>query len=178
VEHKDTAKDATGTKHMVGLPLLVVGPVDVGRLVRELEAIDNYLLQAKLRNTESRLPRVSQLMEQTVELNKLNLLHEADRKQLQELLKTVREQAPVLHISFSADPSAVFIEKLMAWLRREIHPVVLLTIGLQPNIGAGCIVRSTNKQFDCSLRQDFLKKRDLLMSKIVAAEPVKEPAAT
>jgi len=175
VAPKDAAQDQAGEKHLVGLPLLVVGPVDVGRLVRELENVDNYLLQAKLRNTESRLPRVSQLMEQTVELNKLNLLHETDRKQLRELLTTVREQAPVLHVSFSADPSAAFIEKLMAWLRREIHPVVLLTIGLQPNIGAGCIIRSTNKQFDCSLRQDFLSKRDLLMSKIVAEDQAGQP---
>jgi hypothetical protein len=65
---------------------------------------------------------------------------------------------------------------MMAWLRREVHPVVLMTIGLQPNLGAGCIVRSSNKQFDCSLRQDFIKKRDLLMSKIIAEEPTKEPA--
>ena len=68
----------------------------------------------------------------------------------------------------------------MAWLRREIHPVVLLTVGLQPSIGAGCIVRSTNKQFDFSLREDFLKKHDLLMAKIVAGAetpaPAKEPA--
>src|SRR5438046_2381553 len=92
-------------KHLVGLPLLVVGPVDVGRLIRELEAIDDQLLQAHLRNTESRLPKMSQLMEQTVELNKLNLLHDTDRKRLHELLATVREQAPVLHVSFSADPS-------------------------------------------------------------------------
>jgi F0F1-type ATP synthase delta subunit len=161
-------------KQLVGLPLLVVGPVDVGRLIRELEAIDEQLLQAHLRNTESRLPRLTQLMEQTVELNKLNLLHDADRKHLQELLTTVRDQAPVLHVSFSADPSSAFIEKLMTWLRREIHPVVLLTIGLQPSLGAGCIVRSINKQFDLSLRQDFIKQRDLLMSKIVGE--VKEPA--
>lgn len=170
---KTQAPDDTqaAEKHLVGLPLLVVGPVDVGRLIRELEAIDNHLLQAHLRNTEGRLPKMSQLMEQTTELNKLNLLHETDRKRLQELLATVREQAPILHISFSADPSSAFIEKLMAWLRREIHPVVLLTIGLQPNLGAGCIVRSTNKQFDLSLRQDFIKKRDLLMSKIVGEGP-------
>lgn len=182
MDYKATDEVRQEEKHLVGLPLMVVGPVDVGRLIRELEVIDNHLLQARLRNTEPRLPRATHLMEQTVELNKLNLLQAADRKRLQELLMTVREQAPVLHVSFSADPSAAFIEKLMAWLRREIHPVVLLTIGLQPNIGAGCIVRSTNRQFDCSLRQDFLEKRDLLMSKIVAEVPAgqsaaKEPAA-
>src|SRR5262249_2546684 len=108
MEHSQAPEAPVADKHLVGLPLLVVGPVDVGRLIRELEAIDNQLLQARLRNTESRLPRASQLMEQTVGLNQLNLLHEADRKRLMELLTTVRDQAPVLHISFSADPNSAF----------------------------------------------------------------------
>ena len=157
---------------LVGLPLEVVGPVDVGRLLRELETIDNTLLEMGIRSggTQPAVPKTSHMMERVIEFNKLNLLQEADRKQLQQLLVTVKERAPLLHISFSSDPTPVFIEKLMTWLRREIHPVVLLTIGLQPNIGAGCIVRSTNHYFDFSLRQDFMKKRDLLMSKLAAEE--------
>jgi F0F1-type ATP synthase delta subunit len=112
-------------------------------------------------------------MDQTVQLNKLNLLQAEDRVALQQFLDAVKRQSPVIHMSFSADPSAAFIEKLMVWLRREIHPVLLLTIGLQPTIGAGCIVRTTNKYFDFSLRQDFLKKRDLLLAKLSAT-----PAST
>jgi hypothetical protein len=166
------AEKAPESHSLVGLPISVVGPVDVGRLLRELEAINNQLLQTKLRHDEHEQakPRLTQLMEQTLELNKLNILHPTDRKRLQELLETVRESAPVLHISFSAEPASAFIEKLMAWLRREIHPVVLLTIGMQPNIGAGCIIRSTNKYIDCSLRQDFLSKKDILLSKIMAGD--------
>lgn len=157
---------------LVGLPLQVVGPVDVGRLLRELEVIDNAALQMNIRDgsDETKLPKVSQMMEKTVELNKLNLANAGNRKQLADLLTTVKEQAPVLHISFSSDPAPPFVEKLMAWLRREIHPVVLLTIGLQPSIGAGCIVRSTNHYFDFSLRQDLLKKQDMLMSSLMAEE--------
>jgi len=160
------------TEHLVGLPLSVVSPVDVGRLIRELEVIDNILLQLGLRggSSELKLPKTSQLMDQTVELNKLNLLQATDRQQLQKLLVNVRQRAPVLHISFSADPAPAFIEKLMAWLRREIHPVVLLTIGLQPSIGAGCIVRGISNHFDFSLRQDFLKKQELLVAMLVPEE--------
>ncbi|HYH36035.1 MAG TPA: hypothetical protein VD706_00875, partial [Candidatus Saccharimonadales bacterium] len=80
-----------------------------------------------------------------------------------------KQRSPVLHISFSADPSPTFTEKLMTWLREEIHPLVLLSVGLQPTIGAGCIVRTTNKQFDLSLREDFLKKRELLLSQLRSA---------
>lgn len=151
------------------LPLMAVSPVDVGRLLRELESLDNLISQAHINSHEAnpKMPKTSLLMDQVIELNKLDLLTAADRKQLLESLTVIKQQAPVLHISFSSDPAPSFIEKLMAWLRREIHPTVLLTIGLQPNIGAGCIVRSTNKYFDFSLRKDLLEKRELLLSKIV-----------
>lgn len=170
---------------MVGLPVLVATPVDVGRLLRELEAIDNVLLQLQLRKGTDKpeLPKTSQLMDQLVELNKLNLLVVDDRKRLNAFLASVQAKAPVLHISFSVDPQTAFIEKLMAWLRREVHPLVLITVGLQPNIGAGCIVRSVNKYFDFSLRQDFTNKHDLLREKLALpkdkpTQPIASPVAT
>jgi hypothetical protein len=152
------------TKPAATLPITVIQPAEVGRLIQELKAIDESLLQLGLRRsgTAVQLPKTSWLLEQTAQLNKLNLLQPADRHQLQAFLNDVRECAPVLHFSFSADPSRAFLEKLITWLRHEINPQVLLSIGLQPNMGAGCTVRSTNKYFDLSLRQDFNRKRGLL----------------
>lgn len=173
------APEAAAPRKMVGLPVMVASPVDVGRLLRELESIDNALLQLGLRagGEPVRMPRTSQLMEQTIQLNKLNLLQDADRQMLKVFLEAIQRESPVLHMSFSADPPPAFIEKLMVWLRREIHPVVLLTVGIQPTIGAGCILRSTNKYFDFSLRQDFAKKRDLLRQALEMPAPsAKSPA--
>lgn len=152
------------------LPISVTGPVEVGRLLREITDIDEALHQLGLREggNKTKMPQTSRLMDKTIEQNSLNLLHDKDRAELTEFLTAVREKSPVLHMSFSADPSVHFLEKLIAWLRQEIHPKVLLTIGLQPNIGAGCILRTTNKQFDLSLRKDFEKKRDMLMASIVS----------
>jgi hypothetical protein len=151
------------------LPELVVGPADIGRLIRELGSIDESLLGLSLRTPghDVKMPKTSWLIDRTAELNKLNLLHENDRKQLRTALETIKREAPLLHISFSTDPSSDFIEKLMAWLRREIHPVLLVTIGLQPNIGAGCVIRGTNHYFDFSLRQDFANKREMLIASLV-----------
>jgi hypothetical protein len=70
-------------------------------------------------------------------------------------------------------------------LRENIHPLVLITFGLQPNIGAGTVVRTTNKYFDFSLGQALAKNRTMLMAqlreaiaeqKTEAAQPVVEPA--
>ncbi|HWB38906.1 MAG TPA: hypothetical protein VG604_01575 [Candidatus Saccharimonadales bacterium] len=176
-----TLAPAAAAKPQLSLPVLVATPVDLGRLLREIETIDETLLQLGLRKpgSEIKMPKTSQLMDHISEQNKLNLLQPEDRKALQAFLTSIKEQAPVLHMSFSSDPNTAFIEKLMAWLRREINPYLLITIGLQPNIGAGCIVRSTNKYFDMSLRQDFANKTELLreaLTKLPATETAPEPA--
>jgi F0F1-type ATP synthase delta subunit len=172
-----------GEPRELKLPVMVAGPADVGRLLRELELIDQTLLQLSLRKggDEVKMPKTSRLMDQILESNRLNLLHKLDRAELEHFLTGVKKKSPVMHMSFSADPSPVFIEKLMTWLRREIHPQVLLTIGLQPTLGAGTIVRTTNKQFDFSLREDFLNQRELLLKSIAqpgAVPVVAMPAAS
>ncbi|HVV25763.1 MAG TPA: hypothetical protein VHC21_01905 [Candidatus Saccharimonadales bacterium] len=170
--HEPAARPKT-VKKVTHLPLLAAGPGDIARLSRELDSIDGALLQVAARDGANnlKLPRTSQLMDQLVQLNRLNLLHPTDRRLIKQFLETVAARAPVVHMSFSTDPSATFLEKLMTWLRREIHPQLLLTVGLQPTLGAGCIVRTTNRQFDFSLRQDFASKRNLLIEKLTPEAP-------
>ena len=168
---------APESRHVVGLPLSVVGPVDLGRLVRELAAVDNALHEQQIRTPgqELKAPKTTIMLDELLSLNKMSLLKAEDRKAMKDFLATVKEKAPHVHISFSADPSPLFVQKLMNWLRTNIHPVVLLTVGLQPGIGAGCVVRTTNKYFDMSLAQDFSKKRDMLLTALRAPDPT--PAA-
>lgn len=153
------------------LPLSVVTRIDVGRLIRETEAVDNFLRQAAMRQPGSsiKLPKTSRLFDEIVTVNKLNMLQEQDRHALYAHLSQVRTEAPVLHMSFSTDPSPMFLQKLVTWLRHNIHPVVLLQVGLLPNIGAGCVVRTTNKYFDFSLQQRFTEARPMLISKLQGA---------
>jgi F0F1-type ATP synthase delta subunit len=160
-------------KKMVGLPILVATPTDLGRLIRELEDLNEQILQAGLRDKEHAVkkPETSRFMDKVLEINKVDLLDEAERKLLYGFLNDIKSKAPVIHMSFSADPSPAFMDKLVSWLRQEIHPVILVTVGMQANLGAGCIVRTTNKYFDLSLRQDFMSKRDLLLKAISEKAP-------
>jgi hypothetical protein len=151
------------------LPTGVVTKTDVARLRREVEALDSVLRQTAIRQpgTAIKLPRTSRLLDELVAVNKLNVLHEADRDRLTSYLMTVHTKAPVLHMSFSADASPLFSQRLVAWLRQELHPMVLLQIGLQPTIGAGAVVRTTNKYFDFSLREHFAHQKGLLIQKLI-----------
>ena len=172
-----TDEPPVAQKAITKLPASASSPADIGRLISALEQIDESLLQLSLRHggKDVKLPKTTKLMDQTIELNHVNLLQQADRQALQKFLVEVKARAPVLHISFSAEPTPAFLEKLLGWLRREIHPLVLVTVGLQPTLGVGCVVRSTNKYFDFSLRQDFAEKQELLHQLLVAKEA---PAAT
>jgi F0F1-type ATP synthase delta subunit len=117
-------------------------------------------------------------MHELTQHNKLNLLHPGDRHALKEFLAAIKQHAPVMHISFSTEPTESFLAALTAWLRHEINPRVLFTIGLQPAIGAGCMVRTTNKYFDMSLRQTFVNKRQLLLEQLIPAAPPVPAAPT
>lgn len=146
------------------LPPIVVGRMDVGRMVREIKALQDFLDQAAVRKpgTQAKLPHTSRLVDEFIQVNSLNLLHEKDRQTAVRFLALARDRSPVIHMSFSADPSPLFTLKLVTWLRKELHPQLLLQVGLQPNIGAGCYLRTTNKYFDFSLRQMLAQKQDSL----------------
>ena len=97
-------------------------------------------------------------------MNHFNLLQTADRRAAAAFLLSVKQNAPVLHISFATDPTAAFTVKIIIWLRTNIHPYLLLKIGLEPRIAAGCIIRTPSKQYDFSLRRHFIDQRDQLIS--------------
>ncbi|HZM64397.1 MAG TPA: hypothetical protein VFB59_04660 [Candidatus Saccharimonadales bacterium] len=156
------------------LPTLVFGTVEIRRLSRELETLDDYMRQASLRGAGSRqngLPKVSRLLDATASENHLNLLQGADREQLAKALKQTLEVAPVIHISFASDPSAAFLEKIVSWLRTNVHPITLIRLGLQPSIAAGCVLRTANRAFDFSLRHHFTEQRDLLLYSLDTESP-------
>ncbi len=151
----------------IQLPYSIVTRADVGRLVRELQALDEAVQQNNVRGNVDKILPTSRLLDELAAYNKLNLLQQPKREKLQTFLEHLRSDAPLIHVSFSADPSSRFITSLMTWLRREIHPEILLQIGLEPALGAGCILRTTNRSFDFSLRKHFDSQRELLVAKII-----------
>lgn len=155
------------------LPPSVTGPVEVGRLLRELEAVDEAVLQDSLRKNKTvKIAPTSQQLDATLELNKYDLAVKADRQRMLKYLQAIKQKAPVVHMSFAADPSAEFTERIVDWFRSEIHPFTLLTLGLQPNIGVGCTLRTINKFFDMSIRENLLSKKEVLIKRINAKAEV------
>jgi hypothetical protein len=161
------------------LPVLVFGVVEVRRLRRELQALEEFIRGGEIREPgkQPALPRLSRLLDALATENHCNLLQKADREGLAYFLEAVETQAPSIHISLATDPSSAFMAKMVSWLRSNIHPAALLTIGLQPTIAAGCLVRTNNKQFDFSLRQAFTDHKELLL-KSLTDDAAAYPATT
>jgi F0F1-type ATP synthase delta subunit len=149
------------------LPTLVFGLVEVRRLRREIEDLDGFLRQMAIRRTTKfEMPRSSRMLDALAAENSFDLLKGAHRTQMMTFLQQVEQTSPSIHMSFAADPSAAFTAKIVGWLRANIDPLVLLQIGLQPTLAAGCVVRTNNKIFDMSLRQRFADQRQLLIANL------------
>lgn len=155
------------------LPVMLVGPADINRTLLELQMVDDVVRQAALSGSETpKLPKTSRLIDSLAEANRVDLADQAERDRLIAFMESLQQHAPVLHISFAAEPSADFTAKIIAWLRQNISKYVLVHIGLQPSIAAGCIIRSTNKVFDLSLRRHLEQKRSYLMDLMQGVQPV------
>jgi len=158
-------------KTVFHLPNHLSGLVDLSRLIRELEELDDFMYQASIREpgTAMQLPRLSKLLNEVAANNHYSLLDSDQRKMLLEAFKTIEQHAVVVHISFAVDPTTKFLEKIVAWMRENIDRYVMVEVGLQPTVSVGCVVRTNNKIFDMSLRHRFREHRDVLVKKISEA---------
>ncbi len=153
------------------LPTVVMSQVDVARLIRELNGLEDFFTSARLRASGSSItpPKLTRMLENLSRDNKINLLEKDQRqsliKQLNQLLKT----GPMLHISFASEPPPRFLSDIISWLRANIDSQILVQVGLQPTIAAGCVVRTPNKIFDLSLRTYLKQQEDYLVRLISGA---------
>jgi F0F1-type ATP synthase delta subunit len=150
----------------------VVSQTDINRLMRELTGLNDFFVGARTRagGSAMQLPKLSRLMDQLSRENSVNLLEEADRKELMRRLETLYKTAPSFHISFAVEPSPKSMERIVVWMRQNVHPQTLLSVGLQPAIAAGCVLRTTNKVFDMSLR-NHLQNQTKYLAELIQGAP-------
>jgi F0F1-type ATP synthase delta subunit len=141
------------------LPAALYAKRDVGRLLREIEKVD------AAKSAKPKEQSVSSLLQSVIDANS-----GADKTvtlaEVAPALKQLYDKAPSIHISFAAAPSPEFLSKLVSWFRKEVDPYVLLKVGLQPTIGAGCLLRTPNKFFDMTMRKRFAEKKPVLEAQL------------
>ncbi len=149
---------------------------DISHLLRELAALEDA--QVGKQGEAAALPGVSDLLNQTAATNGYNLQEPTHRARLVDTLTKIHDHAPVVHISFAAEPPPKVVQEIIGWLRGNVHRYILLQVGLVPAIAAGCVLRTPNKIFDMSLRGNLEKQKPYLLQLIKgAAQAVPTPAA-
>ncbi len=147
-------------------PAALIGRPDLARLIREVESVDNDLESQKVRSkaeeTGCHMPTMSRGLSDFLELNKLDLKEDKMRMQLREQLRVIKDKAPVIHMTFAVDADPEFLQKLVSYMRAELHPHTLLSVGLQPAIVGGVYMRTPNQVHDFSLKTLLAGKRDII----------------
>lgn len=138
------------------LPPSVVSKIDVSRLVSEVEKIDNEMTSVAVRTkTGVSQPTQSVPSEQLAEFigqNKLDLTNGQKRSELIALLRQLKDNVPVIHMTFAVVADRESLQQCVQWLRASIHPQTVITVGLQPALVAGVYLRTPNHVHDLSLR--------------------------
>lgn len=147
------------------VPASITTMHDIGKLQRELVALQQYFASAAKRSSGSpmTLPATTSQLENIARQNDCNLLHEADREKLEKVLATIRQYARPVDISFAGIPSSMFLQKIVTWFRTNIDKDIVLNVGHDPSIAAGCVVRTAHKTYDLSLGHKLLDNRQALV---------------
>jgi hypothetical protein len=165
----------------VRLPTGIVSTGDARRLRRDIASMQETIQAIRIRTNApvAKLPRLSRSLEEFASTNRLNFLMPEDRHQAEVFMDYVLKHAPVIHISFASEASRRFTTELILWLRANFDSEMLVEIGLEPNMAAGCVVRTSNKVFDFSLGKYLEQKREMMMDLILnSAPPVAAPTAS
>ncbi len=168
----------------VHLPTGIVSTGDARRLRRDIAALEETLQAIRLRTNApvAKLPRLSRSLEEFGSTNRLNFLLPDDRHHAAVFMDYVLRKAPIMRISFASEATRKFTTELVLWLRANFDSEMLVEIGLEPNIAAGCVVRTSDKVFDFSLIKHLESKRPMLMERLLGTAnatvtPVIQPVA-
>lgn len=154
------------------LPPAIISKVDISRLVREFEAVDNALTAKTVRQKAGAsgddAPAMSAQLAAFLDENPIDLENTSARSAYIKQLRLLKNNVRVMNMTFAvvADPES--LQQLSAWLRASVHPQTVIDVHLQPALVAGVYLRSQNHVFDFSVRNALKEKRGALEKELGA----------
>jgi len=153
------------------LPASLISPTDVARLIRELEQVENEFEQQKVHNPGASLvvPNLTRGLASLCQDNAIDIANDEARSALRAQMITIKNSAPVLHMTFASDAEPDVVSELTTWIRDKLHPLALITTGVQPNLVGGCVIRTPDHIYDFSLRERFHSHRSSFVEALQGA---------
>ena len=142
------------------LPITLIGKTDLMRLLQEIGALDEQLSQQNLQQRaqggqETVVPAISAGLRQVSDQLGLDITSQSGRVRARDVITSYLHEAPLFQITFASEPPLDQLRLVVEWMRQNIHGLALVQTAVQPAIIAGCIIRSSNKVFDFSVREAF-----------------------
>jgi hypothetical protein len=154
------------------LPPAIIGRSDLSRLLRELEELDNDLESQRARahggTVSYHMPNMSRGLGDFLEMNKMDIANDHLRMEVRTNLRKLKDHAPVVHMTFATDTDPESLQQVVAWIRKEMHPQALVTVGMQPNLIGGVYVRTPNHVHDFSIKAHMKDSRDIIVQALDA----------
>ena len=145
-------------------PVSLITRLDTLRALRELEDFENGMSESRVRGNH--LPELTPLLKDISDTNSIDPHKKEVRLMIKHLLEDLRVSSPVIHISFAVEPDIEVLTSIVTWFRKNIDPNIVLHVGVQPGIGVGCGVRTTNKYFDFSIRKHLVSRSELFKKQL------------
>lgn len=158
---------------LITLPPSVISRADISRMLNDLERVDNELTSDTIRSKTSGevaklLPTTSDQLGSFVRDNGIQLTDATVRAEVIKKLHSLKDSAPIIHMTFAVEADRESLQQLAFWLRKTIHPQAVIAVGLQPGLVAGVYLRTTNKVFDLSLKGALKGRRSILEKELGA----------
>lgn len=164
--------DQLAPQPQLTLPSSVVSKLEVSRLVHEVEQIDadftTVSARAKAGVATQWQPVFSSPLEDFLVLNPVDMRDSQQRRQLIQHLRTLKETAPVVHMTFAAAADRQSLQEIADWLRSKVHPQAVVSVGLQPDLVGGVYIRTPNHVHDLSLRARLAGHRHVITQQVEA----------
>jgi hypothetical protein len=154
------------------LPSALIGRPDIARILRELEALDNELEAQRARNhthdkkASYQLPNMSRALSDFLTTNKIDIASDHVRMDTRSQLRRLKDHAPVIHMVFASEADPESMQQIVAWIRDNLHPQALITVGVQPSLIGGVYIRTPNHIHDFSLRSHMKDSRNLIVESL------------
>lgn len=152
------------------LPPSITGRSEISRILLEIEAVDYDFEAQTIRTPDAPLvvPPTSRRLQQLAEINTVTIEDVKQRKHLIDQLRSAKDKAPTLHIAFASEPEPAILSQLVAWIRQNLHPVALVTVGIQPGLVGGCVIRTPDHIYDFSFRNHLRSAQPMLVERLRA----------
>lgn len=154
------------------LPASIASKVDVARLVSDSESVDGSLTSIDIHDKVQINHHIDASMPDSLreflDVNQLSFEDSSQRRLIIEQLRGLKDNVPIIHMTFAAEVDQESLERISAWVRETISPQAVIAVGMQPSLISGVYVRTANKVFDQTVRAKLKEGRHYLIEELEA----------